>query len=69
MDNGKGFDLKCDYKDHYGLENIYQRSKEINAKLSIESDPKKGTHVALNKELYNSSELYSNTNVSNNFNS
>ena len=48
-DNGKGFDPKKKYKDHYGLENMLHRAKESDAGLFITSEPGKGTKVMIAK--------------------
>jgi two-component system NarL family sensor kinase len=56
-DNGKGFDVNCKYKDHYGLENIQQRAKEINANIVIGSNAGVGTKIILSKEVNNAFEL------------
>ena len=48
-DNGKGFDTGITFKDHYGLENMRQRAKDINAELKIDSNIHSGTIVCLLK--------------------
>jgi two-component system, NarL family, sensor kinase len=51
-DNGKGFDTSQQYENHFGLENMEQRSKEIGALLKIESSTGTGTTVSLSGEKY-----------------
>jgi len=48
VDNGSGFDAKQKNVGHYGLNNMYKRSKEINAQLEITSNKNEGTRVRLN---------------------
>jgi len=48
-DNGNGFDMQIQKEGHYGLMNMTQRAKETGAKLSIHSEPGKGTTVTLFK--------------------
>jgi two-component system, NarL family, sensor histidine kinase UhpB len=43
-DNGKGFDL-ANHRNGNGLRNISSRGKEMNAVVSINSQPAKGTSV------------------------
>jgi len=50
IDNGIGFDVNNKYDGHYGLENIEKRSKDISAKLVIESAGNQGTRIILIKE-------------------
>jgi signal transduction histidine kinase len=45
-DDGYGFDAKM-VKDGNGLHNMQKRAKALNAKLTIESAPGKGTRVFL----------------------
>lgn len=49
-DNGCGFDIDSVKKGN-GLENIVQRSKSIQATCKIESNFKKGTHVAVSVKI------------------
>ena len=49
-DDGKGFDTAGSFDDHYGLENIYQRAKDIQAILHINSSKNAGTSVTLEKK-------------------
>ncbi|MFT3933192.1 MAG: sensor histidine kinase [Chitinophagaceae bacterium] len=53
-DNGTGFNTKEQFKDHYGLENIYQRAKDIHAVLNISSVINSGTTVTLTRNVNNS---------------
>lgn len=46
MDNGNGFDLKTVNLSN-GLSNMEQRSSEINATISIDSIPEKGTKIII----------------------
>ncbi len=48
-DNGTGFDTTKTYADHYGLENMRERAKEINAVLEIISQKDKGSTIILSK--------------------
>lgn len=48
-DNGRGFDVNGNYEGHYGIENIQQRAREIEAQLSLQSDPVDGTRVVLER--------------------
>lgn len=48
-DNGKGFDTNVALNDHYGIENMQQRSKDIHAILNINSKPHDGTAISLSK--------------------
>jgi len=48
-DNGKGFILQKNYKNHYGLENMRHRAADAGANLFITSEPGKGTKVSLIK--------------------
>jgi len=45
-DNGIGFDLQTTQQG-FGLSNMKQRAKEINAELSLESHPGKGTSITI----------------------
>lgn len=47
QDNGKGFDPHQKKQDHYGLENMKERAKNIGAIFSIESIEGKGTKAIL----------------------
>lgn len=49
-DNGKGFDSSNKYENQYGLENMTNRAKELQALLIIHSLPGKGTTIILQKE-------------------
>ncbi|MEP6746999.1 MAG: histidine kinase [Bacteroidota bacterium] len=49
-DDGTGFDTKGNFTDHYGLENMQQRSKDIRAALNITSISKQGSIVSLSKK-------------------
>ncbi len=46
-DNGLGMDLECakNKKNHYGLENMRTRAKEIGGEIRIESELGKGTVI------------------------
>ncbi|MEO7048698.1 MAG: sensor histidine kinase [Ferruginibacter sp.] len=48
-DNGKGFDEKAALPGHYGLENMQQRAKDLQAKLDIFTAENKGTHITVTK--------------------
>ena len=48
-DDGKGFARMDHYHGHYGLENMTQRASEVGVTLAIESQPGKGTRVAVYK--------------------
>ncbi len=48
-DDGKGFVLQKNYKNHYGLENMRHRAADAGANLFIISEPGKGTKVSLIK--------------------
>src|SRR5579862_1840529 len=48
-DNGKGFVVQKNYKNHYGLENMMHRARDAGAELLINSEPGKGTSVSLSK--------------------
>ena len=55
-DNGKGFDVKKAMassltESHLGLFGMYERVALIGGKLSIESEPKKGTAIFLKVPL------------------
>lgn len=50
-DNGKGFDVHAVYNNHYGLENMQKRAKEIGAVLEIDSNAGEGTTIFLTKEM------------------
>ncbi len=48
QDFGKGFDINKIKEDgHYGLKNMQQRAKSINAKLVITAAPGKGAAIAI----------------------
>jgi len=66
-DNGKGFDIDGKYEGHYGLENIQQRAKEINASLTLKSDAGNGTQVLLVKAQNNPYGVYNKPPVNTNF--
>ncbi len=44
-DNGRGFDTQLQHEGHYGLLNMIHRAQEAGAKLSIHSEPGKGTTI------------------------
>lgn len=46
-DNGVGFDVKTAVNSGFGLENMQERAQQINAKLSVESMPEKGTEISI----------------------
>ncbi len=46
-DNGLGFDTSINKDGHYGLKNMAQRSKEIDADLHIESQQNIGTNISI----------------------
>jgi signal transduction histidine kinase len=46
-DNGSGFDVASEPKGHYGLIGMKERAAEIDAELSVESTPGKGTRVTI----------------------
>jgi two-component sensor histidine kinase len=46
-DNGRGFVRQQHYNGHYGLENMTHRAAESGARLSVESEPGKGTRVTI----------------------
>ena len=48
-DDGKGFNTNEKFENHFGLENMIQRSKDIGAILDIKSELGKGTIVTLHK--------------------
>ena len=49
-DNGKGFILSdCSYGN--GLKNMQARAAEIHGKISIESEPGKGTNISLSMPI------------------
>lgn len=50
-DNGKGFDLNKDYSDHFGLDNMAFRAREIDAVLEINSTFGQGTTILVKKQL------------------
>jgi signal transduction histidine kinase len=48
QDFGKGFDVnKINHEGHYGLKNMQQRAKSVNAKLAITAVAGKGTAIAI----------------------
>ncbi len=50
LDDGCGFDLTNIPSDHFGLKNIRDRARSIGAKISITSQPGKGTWILLTWE-------------------
>ncbi len=48
-DNGKGFNTKQNFENHFGLENMQQRAHQINAQINIASEINNGTIVVINK--------------------
>ena len=50
-DDGIGFDPEIDYSDHFGLDNMKFRAKEIEATLEISSTEGKGTRIVISKQL------------------
>ena len=47
-DNGKGFDVnEAQFGGHYGLKFMRERVQVLNGSLTLQSDPKLGTHVAV----------------------
>lgn len=48
-DNGQGFDTQITKEGHFGLLNMKKRAEDAGAKLSIHSDPTKGTNVTVMK--------------------
>jgi signal transduction histidine kinase len=49
-DNGIGFDINKRPANHFGLEHMEQRAKEISATLIIETDEEKGTLISLSSK-------------------
>jgi signal transduction histidine kinase len=47
LDNGIGFDINHSKKDHYGIQNIYQRAQEFGIEISCDSSLGKGTHYSI----------------------
>ncbi len=47
QDDGAGFDPKTPVKGHYGLENMRERARAINAGLRVTSQPGAGTRISL----------------------
>ncbi|NJN78168.1 MAG: hypothetical protein HC803_07430 [Saprospiraceae bacterium] len=46
QDNGNGFELEnTDFEGHYGLENMEQRTKDINGKFNIKTEIGKGVLI------------------------
>jgi two-component system, NarL family, sensor kinase len=50
-DDGKGFNVNKHYENHFGLENMMQRANETGSKLTINSEPDKGTLIVLGGTL------------------
>lgn len=48
-DNGQGFTKTEQINGHYGLENISFRANELNAQLSVDTKPGKGTRIEIYK--------------------
>jgi two-component system nitrate/nitrite sensor histidine kinase NarX len=46
-DNGHGFDMQTMEYGGFGLENMQERARQINAKLDIKSELKKGTEITV----------------------
>jgi signal transduction histidine kinase len=46
-DNGIGFDVNQQDKEHYGLENIKKRAEEFGIALNLETEMNKGTKYVL----------------------
>ena len=46
-DDGSGFDVEVNKEDHFGLEHMEQRAKEINVIILIESSIHAGTNISL----------------------
>jgi signal transduction histidine kinase len=46
-DNGVGFDIKQESKEHYGLQNIKKRAEEFGISITLESEINKGTKYVL----------------------
>jgi signal transduction histidine kinase len=49
-DDGCGFEIEKVPSDHFGLKNIRDRAKSITAKITITSQPAKGTRIQLSWE-------------------
>jgi signal transduction histidine kinase len=49
-DDGKGFDPGQTASGHYGLGMMHERAEAVGARLSIQSQPGKGTEVAIRWE-------------------
>ena len=46
-DNGRGFDVECEYPGHIGLQSMTERARQIGAKIHIQSQPGAGTVISL----------------------
>jgi signal transduction histidine kinase len=46
-DNGHGFDMQTMEYGGFGLENMQERARQINAKLDIKSELKKGAEITV----------------------
>lgn len=46
-DNGTGFDTRTEKPGHYGLINMRERARKVGGTVYIESEPGRGTHIAL----------------------
>jgi signal transduction histidine kinase len=46
-DNGKGFDTSKKYDGHYGLKNMMERAKEIDATVCFTSSQDSGTEIEI----------------------
>jgi signal transduction histidine kinase len=46
-DNGSGFDTRTEKPGHYGLINMRERARKVGGTVYIESEPGRGTHIAL----------------------
>ena len=66
-DNGTGFKIDQQYDGHYGMENIQNRAKEIDAEFIVTSEPGSGTRVMINKGQNNSFELFNSAATTSNF--
>jgi signal transduction histidine kinase len=51
QDNGSGFDLKDTPPDHFGLKNMMDRAKSINADINIMSSTNEGTTITVVGEI------------------
>jgi signal transduction histidine kinase len=66
-DNGKGFKYTQQNDNHYGIENIQNRAREIEADLKIWSEPGKGTWIRIRKEKNNTYRLFKEKNADSTF--